>query len=381
MERHTPDPDQAGSGRRQVLYCQVYKKQRIRLLNKKSRILLGLVIMGAVAGAAWWWLAARKETVNETEIVLYGNVDIREVDLAFNNSEHIDRLLVQEGDWVSKDQLLATLHQERLQAELAVAKAKVAARKAVVARLKAGTRPEEVRQARANFAAARAKLTDIEINFDRTQKLFARNAVPKQVLDDAQAGLEMAQANLKVAKETLALAEAGPRVEDIDEAEAVLNEEEAQLVLAQEILKDTELYAPDDGVIRDRILEPGDMVTPQTPVLTMALTNPVWVRIYVPETELGRLSPGMAARVSTDSYPGKTYQGWIGFISPTAEFTPKNVETPDLRTRLVYQARIYVCNPQHELRLGMPATVAIPLDQVKPEDGQSLPDCNNPVHN
>ena len=128
--------------------------------------------------------------------------------------------------------------------------------------------------------------------------------------------------------------------------------------------------------IRDRILEPGDMVTPQTPVLTLALTNPVWVRTYVPETRLGQLSLGMPAEVSTDSYPGKTYQGWVGFISPTAEFTPKNVETPELRTRLVYQARVYVSNPQNELRLGMPATVTIQLDQVKQQPGQAIPDCS-----
>jgi HlyD family secretion protein len=148
--------------------------------------------------------------------------------------------------------------------------------------------------------------------------------------------------------------------------------------LAREVLKDTELYAPTDGIIRNRILELGDMATPQTPVFTLALTNPVWVRAYAPETALGKLAPGMSADVSTDSYPDKTYRGWIGFISPTAEFTPKNVETPELRTRLVYQVRIYVCNPQDELRLGMPATVSIPLDQPKPEPGHAAPDCTKP---
>lgn len=337
--------------------------------------------MVAVTGVAWRWQMTEKESVKADMLVLYGNVDIREVDLAFNNSEHIDQLLVQEGDRVSKGQLLATLHQERLQAEVAVTMAKVAAQKAVVARLESGSRPEEVRQARANVAAARAMLTDAEITFERMQKLTAKKAVSKQSLDDAQASLDTAHSNLKVARESLALAEAGPRVEEIEEAKAVLNAEEAQLALAQEILKDTELYAPCDGIIRDRILEPGDMVTPQTPVLTMALSNPVWVRTYVPETRLGQLSLGMAAEVSTDSFPGKTYQGWIGFISPTAEFTPKNVETPDLRTRLVYQARVFVSNPQDELRLGMPATVTISLNQAKPGHVQTIPDCNGPEDN
>ena len=117
------------------------------------------------------------------------------------------------------------------------------------------------------------------------------------------------------------------------------------------------------------------MATPQKPVLTMALTNPVWVRTYAQEATLGSLALGMTADVSTDSYPGKAYKGWIGFISPTAEFTPKNVETPELRTRLVYQVRVYVCNPENELRLGMPGTVTIPLDQPKPAPGHTTPDC------
>ncbi|MFO7986143.1 MAG: efflux RND transporter periplasmic adaptor subunit, partial [Desulfatiglandaceae bacterium] len=147
---------------------------------------------------------------------------------------------------------------------------------------------------------------------------------------------------------------------------------QAGLDLARQRLSDTHLYAPAPGIIRDRILEPGDMAFPQVPVFTLALTDPLWVRAYVPEPSLGKIAPGMHAEVTTDSYPGKIYPGWIGFISPTAEFTPKNVETPDLRTRLVYEVRIYICNPQGELRLGMPATVSIPLDQPRP--GPEEPD-------
>jgi HlyD family secretion protein len=309
--------------------------------------------------------------------VLYGNVDIRETDLAFNNSEHIDRLLVQEGDRVREGQLVATLHRERLEAEVAAAQARVAARQAAVARLEVGSRPEEVRQARANVAAARARRTDAQATFARIQDLSAKKLASRQELDNAQAALDTARADHEVAQQALALAVEGPRAEDIQEAKALLRADEAQLALAREVLKDTELHAPAAGVIRDRMLEPGDMATPQTPVLTLALTDPVWVRAYAPEVYLGRLAPGMSAAVSTDSYPDKTYPGWIGFISPTAEFTPKNVETPELRTRLVYQVRVHVCNPQDELRLGMPATVSIPLDQPKPQPGHAS-DCAPP---
>jgi HlyD family secretion protein len=119
------------------------------------------------------------------------------------------------------------------------------------------------------------------------------------------------------------------------------------------------------------------MAFPETPVYTLALTNPVWVRAYVSEPDLGKIKLGMSAEVSTDSYPGKVYKGWVGFISPTAEFTPKSVETTEERTKLVYQVRIYVCNSQNELRLGMPATVVIPLNQTLKEESSDQERCKN----
>jgi HlyD family secretion protein len=344
-------------------------------MNKKMAMRILLILVVAAIGAGGWWYTNMRDGQDEKHLVLYGNVDIRENDLAFNNSEHIDQLLAQEGDRVRKGQLLATLHRPRMQAEVAAAQARVAARKAVVTRLEAGSRPEEVRQSRAHVDAARARLVDAQATFERIQKIYKKKLTSKQALDDAQSARNTSRADLKVAEEALALAVEGPRVEDIEEARAMLKADEAQLVLTQEVLKDTEMYAPADGIIRNRILEPGDMASPQTPVFTLALINPVWVRAYAPEFALGKLAPGMKADVSTDSYPGNTYPGWIGFISPTAEFTPKNVETPELRTRLVYQVRIYVCNPQDELRLGMPATVSIPLDQPKPVAGHAAPDC------
>jgi len=344
-------------------------------MEKKKIVRPLVILLVLVAAAGGWWYFQHQNSDDPNRLVLYGNVDIREADLAFNNSEHIDKLLVQEGDHVHKGQLLATLHKERMQAEEAAAEAKVVSQKAVVARLEAGSRPEEIRQARADVAAARAKLTDAEVTYKRTQKLYKEHAASKQAADDDEAGLNTARANLKVADEALALAVKGPRIEDIEEARAMLKVDEAQLALAREVLKDTELYAPADGIIRNRILEPGDMATPQTPVFTLAKSNPVWVRTYAQETVLGRLALGMSAEVSTDSHPGKSYRGWVGYISPTAEFTPKNVETPELRTRLVYQVRVYVCNPENELRLGMPATVTIPLDQPKPAPGHTNPEC------
>ncbi len=343
--------------------------------GKKKGIRLLVVLLALAAGAGGWWYFHRQPQTGTTHLVLYGNVDIREVDLAFNNSEHIDDLLVNEGDYVRQGQLVATLHKDRALAEYAAAEARVASQRAIVARLEAGSRPAEIRQAHAEVDAAKAKLVDAELTYKRIQGLYQQHVTTRQAVDDAEAELDVARANVKVAEEALALAVEGPRREDIEAAKSMLAVDEAQLALAAEVLKDTELHAPADGIIRDRILEPGDMATPQTPVLTLARTNPVWVRAYAPETVLGKLALGMAADVSTDSYPGKTYRGWIGHISPTAEFTPKTVETPELRTRLVYQVRIYVCNAENQLRLGMPATVSIPLDQPKPAPGHVTPDC------
>ena len=150
---------------------------------------------------------------------------------------------------------------------------------------------------------------------------------------------------------------------------------EAALAEIDQALLDAELYAPQAGVIRERIVEPGDFVTPQTPVLTLALTDPVWVRTYLPESRLGQVKPGVRAEIRTDSYPGKIYAGWVGYISPTAEFTPKNVETPELRTRLVYQMRVYACNPANELRLGMPATVTLHPDEHHTFEGTADEAC------
>jgi HlyD family secretion protein len=338
------------------------------------RLLAVVLLLLLVASTAYWFYRRDTGTSADT-LQVYGNVDVREVDLAFNNSEHIATLLVEEGDAVKKGQLLATLHRERLEASLAAARAGAASQQAVLARLEAGSRPEEIRQARADLKAAQAKEVDAGQTYRRTLKLVAEKAASQQAADDARAALDSARANVKVAEEALALAEAGPRVEDIAEARARLEAEQANLALAGEILKDTGLYAPADGVIRNRLLEVGDMASPQKAVFTLALTEPVWVRAYVPETMLGRIAPGMAATVTTDSFPDKRYRGWVGFISPTAEFTPKNVETPDLRTRLVYQLRVYVCNPDNELRLGMPATVSMDISGSPAGRTVQSPDC------
>jgi HlyD family secretion protein len=333
------------------------------------RVVVVLLVVGmAAAGArAWLWpLFPRQEYSNE--LVLYGNVDIRQVQLAFNGNDRIIDMRVKEGDRVRCGQMLAMVDTRRLKAAVARARAQVEAQRQVVARLEAGTRIEEIRKARADLELAEADVINAKRNYKRQSSLAELNAAAQQVADDAEAAAAVAVARRNANKALLDLAIAGPRKEDIAEAKAILKNYEAQLALAQTELADASLYAPNNGVIQDRILEPGDMASPQKSVFTLALTDPVWVRAYVSEPDLGKITLGMTAEVETDSYPGKRYQAWIGFISPTSEFTPKSVEVRQLRTRLVYQVRVFVKNPQDELRLGMPVTVYVPLDQPRPKE-------------
>ncbi|MCG6863207.1 MAG: efflux RND transporter periplasmic adaptor subunit [Chromatiaceae bacterium] len=333
-------------------------------MNKKL-LLLPILLVGA--GAAYWWLYGRVQMPVETALTLFGNVDIREVDLAFGTSEHIGELLVQEGDPVRPGQVLGRLHSEKLAAEVAAAQAAVDAQVQALGRLEAGNRPEEIRRARAQADALEAKARNAQITYERQRKLGLQRLAATEDVDQARAAADAAEAEAQAAEESYSLAVAGARAEDIAQAKAELSAQRANLTLAKERLADATLTSPAAGIVRERILEPGDMASPQTPALTLALTEPLWVRAYVSEPDLGRIVPGMKAEVRTDSYPDKVYPGWVGFISPTAEFTPKTVETRDLRTRLVYQVRVFVCNPENELRLGMPATVTIPLAQ--PESG------------
>ncbi len=327
--------------------------------KKVLRLFILVVLVGAVAAGIYAWKNTHRKT-SDNNIVLYGNVDIRQVQLAFDGSQRINFLAVKEGDYVKKGQLVATMDTSLLLPLVQQDRALVAAQQQVVDRLVAGSRPEEIARDRADLAAAIATAHNAQIHLARLRRLIKQQDITRQALDDAIAIAREDSAKVHVAAETLRLSILGPRKEDIRAAQATLQADEAKLSLAQRNLAECRLYAPCNAVVENRILEAGDMASPGSPVFTLALINPVWVRVYVPETDLGKIHEGMKATVHTDSYH-KNYAGWIGYISPAAEFTPKSIETPQLRTSLVYQVRVYVNNPDNQLRLGMPATVIIPL--------------------
>jgi HlyD family secretion protein len=333
---------------------------------KRRLIVLLLLVLVAGAVALGFWIKRRDDARDADRLVLHGNVDIRQVELAFNASGRIDRLLVAEGDRVRKGQLLAVLDTERLSEQVAQAEAQVASQRQVVARLEAGSRPEEIRKAQADVQAARVDAANALAHYRRQEELVAQHFVAQQQLDDARFALDAARARLKATEEALRLVELGPRAEDIAAARATLKAYEAAAAVARRDVREGSLIAPSDGVVENRILEVGDMASPQKPVYTLALTAPVWIRTYVAEPDLGKIHLGARAEITTDSYPDLRERGWIGFVSPTAQFTPKSVETREVRTALVYQLRVFVCNPRQQLRLGMPATVVIPLGEDAP---------------
>lgn len=328
-------------------------------MSRKRAIIIALVIAvaGAVGGAAY--LRWSDQQAAAGSLVLYGNVDIREADLAFNISGRIERMLVEEGDTVEPGQLLAVLETDIYDAEVQAAKARMGAQRAALDRLLAGSRPQEIKVARARVNAIEVELEDARATLARTEALATDRFASQQKLDTDRARVRNLEAQLRAAEQELSLAVQGPREEDIAEARARLNADEAELTLALRRLDYTKLHAKGRGVVKARIMEPGAVVLANAPVYSIALSDPVWVRTYVPEPDLGRVRPGMKAEVYSDSRPDQPFEGWVGFISPVAEFTPKTVETPEVRTSLVYRLRVYVKNSENSLRQGMPVTVRL----------------------
>ncbi len=323
---------------------------------------VAVLLAGVMVIAALLWSFLRRHA--PAELLLYGNVDLRQVELPFNGTERVAAVLAQEGDRVTRGQLLARLDTDRLVPQVAKAAADLAAQQQAVDRLHNGNRPEEIAQARANVEAAAADAQNARAQYARLSSLSEASsgrAVSRQDMDSAKAALDTAAARLAVNQKALALELAGPRKEDVAQGEALLRSDQAQLALLQQQLKDADLRAPLDAVVRSRIVEPGEMSSPQKSAFTLAIVDPKWVRAYVAEPDLGSVHEGMRAAVMVDAFPGHSFPAWVGFISPVAEFTPKSVETTDLRSSLVYEIRVFVRDPGDVLRLGMPSTVHLPL--------------------
>jgi len=318
--------------------------------------LILLVVIALVAGLGYGWYRSQQE--DNGPLLLYGNVDIRELSLAFRQGGRVTELAFDEGDQVKAGQQVAQLDEEPLRNALNAAEAGVAQARAMLARLEAGNRPQEIEQARDNKLQAQAVFENRSREYNRLRELARTGATSQQALDAARYALDEARARLAAASATLSLLEEGPRQEDLDAARAQLEVAKAEAAQARTALSDTRLVTPSDGIVLTRVVEPGAMVQPGSPVYSLALRDPVYVRAYVGEPDLAKVAPGTRVRVTTDS-TDTSYSGQVGFVSPRAEFTPRSVQTEDLRTELVYRLRVVVEDADEQLLQGMPVTITL----------------------
>lgn len=330
-------------------------------MNTKTRIIISVLLVLAALGGVAWWHFHRPAT--DGVLTLYGNIDFRQASVPFNGNERIAEVLVEEGAVVKRGQVLARMDTSRLLPQLAQTEAAMEAQKAVLERLLNGSRKEEIAQARANLESAKADAKNAKSQYNRRKTLGSIAAVSQEDIDLAKAAADVAIAKVDVTQNVLELAVIGPRVEDIAQSKAQLRGYEAQLALLRQQVADAELRAPFDAVVQSRLMEPGEMASPTKPVFSLATIGTKWVRAYISEPDLSRAHSGSRAQIRIDSMPDRPLEGWVGFISPIAEFTPKTVQTEDLRANLVYEIRIFVKDTQNVLRLGMPATVKILSDR------------------
>ena len=323
-----------------------------------ARRILPIVIVAALVIAAIVTRGFGLLPKAEEPVTLYGNVDIREVDLGFRVGGRIADIPVEEGAHVKKGDLLAALDQAPIADRAAQAEAQVAQAKAQLLKLQNGNRKQDLDAARARLAAASAAAANADADYARRQPLVDPGAISKALWEQTVSARDRARATLAEARAGLALLEAGTRVEDIAAAKAVVQAAEAARASVGTDTSDTRLVASSDGTVVTRAREPGAIIAPGETVFTLAIDRPLRVRAYIAEGQLSRIAPGMAVTVTADGNE-KTYHGTIGYISPRAEFTPKTVQTADLRTDLVYRLRIVVSDPDGKLRQGQPVTVAL----------------------
>jgi len=380
--------------------------------GKKKLILLIPVVV--IAGVLTYRYVKQRIEHDPNVIRVSGNMEVTDVELSFRIPGWVERRTVSEGQVVQAGQEVAALDRTELAQEVELRKREVAAARAALAELEAGSRPEEIAEAEALVAQAKARVAELEAgsrpqevaaakaavaraqadadyrktDLARMEKLHKSGAATDQELDTSRTAYDVADARLREAQEQLKLVEEGPRVEQIEQAKAALaqaqqrlalvkkgprqetidqararlQQAEQALAIGQTRLTYTTLVSPASGLVLSENVEGGEYVAAGTPIVTVADLNNIWLRAYINETDLGRVKVGQAVRVTTDTYPGKVYEGCITFIASEAEFTPKNVQTPKERVKLVYRVKITVANPNMELKPGMPADAEILLN-------------------
>jgi len=327
----------------------------------RRRVIIVITALLVLAGSGW--LAYRQFAgTRPDKLILHGNVDIRQVNLGFRVSGRLKEMKSEEGDVVQAGDVIAILDDGPYQDQVHLAEAQVAQAHSSYTKMVNGFRLEEIEQARAQLAQAKANYDNAVRTFEREDKLRQTHVISQSDYDAATSSRDSLKAMVQSAQANLNLELAGNRQEDIDNAKAQLDNAQANLDNAKRNLTDCQLRASVDGVVITRAVEPGTIVATSTVVYSICQTSPVWIRTYVDEGDLGRIYPGMKALVYNDTYPNHPYTAQVGFISPVAEFTPKNVETRELRADLVYRLRVILEKPDRYVRQGMPVTVQL-LDE------------------
>ncbi len=334
--------------------------------DRRLALVALLIALGVGYVSYRWW--SNRDVGAEWPLVLQGNVEVRQVNLGFKVAGRIQHLSVDEGDTVAAGQPLGSLAKVYFEEALAQMRAQRDQTKANLAKLEAGNRSEEVEQAQALVAEREATVANTKVALGRAEQLLKSAAGTRKTYDDAQAAQREAEARLNSARQAFRVMQLGARKEDIEAARAQLAEKEAAIQVSRHQLTDAELMAPSAGVVLSRVRENGAIVNAGETVFVLSLTTPVWIRTYVSELDLARIKPGMVVEVKTDTPGTASLKGQIGFISTTAEFTPKNVETRELRTALVYRLRVVVDDVGGHLRQGMPMTVSV----AKPMEGSKV---------
>ena len=386
-----------------------------------KKLILAIVLIAVVGTAAV--LAYRSLHTEPTDrILVSGNIELNQVDIAFKTSGRLIERAVNEGDHVQKGMVIARLDREQLLRQHETAQAALATAQAVVAesqsalkwqqatmqadlqlknadlsaaqsqllQLKNGARPQELQQANAAVAAAQSQFDQAKKDWERAQTLYKDDDISTAQYDTFHTRFESTGAALKQAKEQAGLVQAGPRSEMIESASAQVERARAglkigeansiettrreqdivarrsdveraraQLALVDTQLADTIAVSPIDGMVLVKAADVGEVLAPGTSVVTVGDLDHPWLRAYVRERDLGRVKVGSQVHVTTDSFPGKVYDGRVSFISSEAEFTPKQIQTSEERVKLVYRVKIEIDNPHHELKSNMPADAEI----------------------
>jgi HlyD family secretion protein len=325
-------------------------------MMKRIRIAVPLIFVAAIGT----WALTRNSDTADGALVASGTVEATDADLGFQMAGRLSELGPREGDRVTVGEELARLDSRELEARVAAARAQAGAAEARLADLRAGARPQEVATAEASLRAAEQRSDDARRDVERAQELFDGGAVSRQALDKANTSLQVSEEDVERARQNLELVREGPRLQTIEAQRAVVAQAHAQVSLTEATLSNAVISAPFSGIVTLRHREPGETVSPGAPVLTLLDPEDRWVRIYVREDQIGRVQLGLSARITSDTYPDRGYEGEVVFIGSEAEFTPRNVQTPEERIKLVYPVKIRITGDANfELKPGIPADVVL----------------------